>query len=70
MLSGLKTAARALYNLYPIATKPGDFLKDPMPEALRQYETHGEPSLDRIGWQLVTSAQMEEPICEVVRGHS
>lgn len=24
MLSGLKTAARALYNLYPIATKPGE----------------------------------------------
>ena len=71
MLSGLKTAARALYNLYPIATKPGDFLKDPMPEALRQYETHGEPSLDRIGWQLVTSAQMDEPVyakwCSAIR---
>lgn len=64
MLSGLKTAARALYNLYPIATKPGDFLQAPMPEALRQHQARGEPTLDRIGWQLVTSAQMEGPLYE------
>jgi 2-polyprenyl-3-methyl-5-hydroxy-6-metoxy-1,4-benzoquinol methylase len=64
MLSGLKTAARALYNLYPIATKPGVFLKEPMPEALRKYEARGEPSLDRPGWQLVTASQMEGPIYE------
>jgi len=64
MLSSLKTAARALYNLYPIATRPGDFLRDPMPEALRQHEASGEPSLNRIGWQLVTSAQMEGPLYE------
>ena len=64
MLSGLKTAARALYNLYPIATKPGDFLREPMPDALRNHEARGEPNLDRIGWQLVTSAQMEEPVYE------
>lgn len=64
MLSGLKSAARALYNLYPIAQKPGDFLKEPMPEALRQYESRGEPSLDRVGWQLVTSRQMEGPLYE------
>jgi len=71
MLSGLKTAARALYNLYPIATKPGDFLREPMPDALRNHEARGEPNLDRIGWQLVTSAQMEEPIyakwCAAIR---
>src|SRR4051812_7373139 len=60
MLSTLKTAARALYNLYPIATKPGEFLKESMPEALRAYETKGEPNLERIGWQLVTSSQMDE----------
>jgi 2-polyprenyl-3-methyl-5-hydroxy-6-metoxy-1,4-benzoquinol methylase len=64
MLSSLKTAARALYNLYPIATRPGDFLRDPMPDALRQHEASGEPSLNRIGWQLVTSAQMEGPLYE------
>jgi 2-polyprenyl-3-methyl-5-hydroxy-6-metoxy-1,4-benzoquinol methylase len=61
MLSGLKTAARAIYNLYPVATRPGEFLREPMPAALRRYEAQGEPNLDRIGWQLVTSAQMEEP---------
>jgi 2-polyprenyl-3-methyl-5-hydroxy-6-metoxy-1,4-benzoquinol methylase len=61
MLSGLKTAARALYNLYPVASKPGDFLREPMPDSLRRYQAQGEPNLDRIGWQLVTSAQMEEP---------
>ena len=64
MLSSLKTAARALYNLYPIATKPGDFLRDPMPEALREHEASGEPNLNRIGWQLVTSGQMEGPLYE------
>ena len=61
MLSGLKTAARAIYNLYPVATKPGEFLREPMPAALRRYQAQGEPNLERIGWQLVTSAQMEEP---------
>lgn len=64
MLSSLKTAVRALYNLYPIATKPGDFLRDPMPDALRQHEASGEPNLNRVGWQLVTSAQMEGPLYE------
>jgi 2-polyprenyl-3-methyl-5-hydroxy-6-metoxy-1,4-benzoquinol methylase len=59
MLSALKTAARALHNLYPIASRPGDFLQEPMPSALQEYQAHGEPSLDRIGWQLVTSGQME-----------
>jgi len=71
MLSGLKTAARALYNLYPIATKPGDFLREPMPDALRNHEAGGEPNLDHIGWQLVTSAQMDEPVyakwCSAIR---
>jgi 2-polyprenyl-3-methyl-5-hydroxy-6-metoxy-1,4-benzoquinol methylase len=61
MLSDLKTVARALYNLYPIATKPGDFLRAPMPEPLQHYEMRGEPTLDHIGWQLVTSAQLEGP---------
>ena len=61
MLSSLKTAARALYNLYPVASKPGEFLRELMPESLRRYQAQGEPNLDRIGWQLVTSAQMEEP---------
>lgn len=65
MLSGLKAAAReVLYNLYPIATAPGPFLQAPMPEGLRQYEAHDEPNLDRIGWQLVTSGQMEGPLYE------
>jgi 2-polyprenyl-3-methyl-5-hydroxy-6-metoxy-1,4-benzoquinol methylase len=62
MLRSLKTVARALYNLYPIARKPGEFLKDPMPEALRGHEADGEPSLEGAGWQLVTSAQMDEPV--------
>src|SRR4051812_39969121 len=64
MLDSLKTAARALYNFYPIATKPGDFLRAPMPDALRGYEAHGEPNLDHIGWQLVTASQMEGPLYE------
>ena len=64
MFNRLKTAARVLYNLYPVARRPGDFLKAPMPEALRQHQARGEPNLDRIGWQLVTSAQMEGPLYE------
>ncbi len=60
MLSSLKTAARVLYNLYPVATKPGEFLREPLPAALRRYHAQGEPNLDSIGWQLVTSSQMEE----------
>lgn len=64
MFNRLKTAARVLQNLYPVATKPGEFLREPMPEGLRLHETHGEPDLDQPGWQLVTSAQMEGPLYE------
>jgi 2-polyprenyl-3-methyl-5-hydroxy-6-metoxy-1,4-benzoquinol methylase len=42
-----------------------------MPEGLRQHEAHGEPHLDRPGWQLVTAAQMEgalyEQWCALIR---
>ena len=64
MLSSLKTAARALYNLFPVAAKPGAFLRAPMPEPLRAHEARGEPSLEHIRWQLVTSGQMEGPLYE------
>jgi 2-polyprenyl-3-methyl-5-hydroxy-6-metoxy-1,4-benzoquinol methylase len=65
MLRGSKAAVReVLYNLHPFATVPGPFLDAPMPEALRQYQAHDEPNLDRIAWQLVTSSQMEVPLYE------
>ena len=64
-LRGLKAAVReVLYNLNPIATVPGQFLQAPMPEVLRQYEARGEPNLNRIGWQLATSSQVEGPVYE------
>lgn len=57
--------------MYPIATTPGDFLKAPMPDALRPHEARGEPTLDHPGWQLVTSGQMQGPLydrwCELIR---
>lgn len=63
MLRGSKAAVReVLYNLYPFATVPGSFLDAPLPEDLRQYQADEEPNLDRIGWQLVTSSQMEAPL--------
>jgi len=50
-----------LHCVFPIATSPDPFLSEPSPRALSDYVVTGKPSLDRIGWQLVTGEQFEEP---------
>lgn len=46
---------------FPISKKPGNFLRlTDFPVTIEQYKNNNQPTLERLGWQLVTASQFNE----------